>query len=722
MVADIKVAQVLLPLPLGEAFDYAVPEEMDLAAGDLVVVPLGPRQVQGVVGEVGRRAGVNRSLKSILGKVDAPPLTVGVLEFVAWAARYGADSPGKPLAMALRGLSAPRPPPRRHLVATAKAPQRMTPSRQRVLTAAAEPVTGPDLARQAMVSPAVIRGLVVEGALAESWIGQPLEPFAAPDLDHPGPKLNSSQAAAATRLSTLVGDGFATALLDGVTGSGKTEVYLEAIASALRGRPTAQVLVLAPEIALTAAMLARFETRFGAAPVEWHSAIAPLQRRRSWEAVARGEARIIVGARSALFLPFTDLAMVVVDEEHDGAYKQEEGFIYHARDLAVARARIADCPVVLASATPSLETLWNARAGRYLWLRLEARHGAARLPPVSLIDLREHPPERGAWLSRPLIDAIAATLAAGEQSLLFLNRRGYAPLVLCKSCGERLKAPDSDSWLVEHRYSGRLVCHISGFSMPRPRLCPHCSAEDSLVSVGPGVERIAEETIRLFPDARVAIFSSDTPGGADGARALIEAMTKGEIDVLIATQAAAKGHDFPGLTFVGVVDADLGLRGGDLRASERTFQLLTQVAGRAGRRSRPGRAFLQTWLPEHPVMAALAAQDRDAFVEVELSERQAAGLPPFTRLAAVVVSGPDPAQLEEFCQTVAEAAPNTDGVDVFGPADAPLGLIRGRRRKRFLVRAERSVDLSAYMAAWRARLRPPGALRLSIDIDPYSFF
>jgi primosomal protein N' (replication factor Y) len=476
-----------------------------------------------------------------------------------------------------------------------------------------------------------------------------------------------------------------------------------------------------PEIALTQAVIARFTARFGAAPGEWHSAIALAQRRRVWDGVASGDCRIVIGARSALFLPFAHLKMIVVDEEHDGSYKQEDGFIYHARDMAVARAKIEDALVVLASATPSLETLWNAETGRYRWLRLSDRHGAAELPEVSLVDLRESPPEHGRWLSPPLVKALAETYAKGDQSLLFLNRRGYAPLVLCRACGEKLTAPDTDSWLVEHRYTGRLVCHLTGFSMKKPEACPHCGAKDSLVSIGPGVERVEEEARELFPEARIAVFSSDTMFDAEAARALISAMETGEIDILVATQAAAKGHNFPGLTLVGVVDADLGLRGGDLRAAERTFQLLAQAGGRAGRHERPGRVLLQTYAPEHAVMQALAAQDRDAFVAAEMEARQASGLPPYGRLAAIIVSGTDPGALEGFVGALAAAAPNAQGVEVYGPADAPLSLVRGRRRKRFLVRADRSVDLSAFLAAWRARVRVPGSIRMAIDVDPYSF-
>ena len=717
-----RIASVLLPMPLPEAFDYAEPEGMNLEVGDQVAAPLGPRLLRGVVTGLREGAGGNRPLKPVDARLDDPPLPPTSLEFIQWAARYSVDAPGQPLAIALRGARAPRPKPVKLVEPTGRLPARPTPAREKVMAAAAQARLSPaDLARAAGVGASVVKGLVDEGVLAVRLV-EATAAFDAPDLTRPRPPLNPSQAAAADVLREQVrARTFNVTLLDGVTGSGKTEVYLEAAAEALAADPTAQVLALLPEIALTQAVIARFAQRFGAAPGEWHSDVAPPARRRVWEGVAEGRCRIVVGARSALFLPFANLRLIVVDEEHDGSYKQEEGFIYQARDLAVVRGKIEEAAVVLASATPSLETLRNAETGRYRWLKLSARHGAAELPDVQLVDLRETPPESGRWLSPPLVQAMGETLARGEQTLLFLNRRGYAPLVLCKACGERLRAPDTDSWLVEHRYTGRLVCHLTGFSMPKPDRCPQCSAKDSLVSIGPGVERVEEEARSLFPEARIAVFSSDTMFDAREARRLVEAMEAGDIDILVATQAAAKGHNFPNLTLVGVVDADLGLRGGDLRAGERTYQLLAQAAGRAGRHERPGRALLQTYASDHPVMQALAAQDRDAFVAAEMAERELAGLPPFGRLAAVIVSGEDAAELDAFCQAMAKVAPNTEGVEVYGPADAPLGLVRGRRRKRFLVRADRTVDLSAYMAAWRARVKPKGALRLAIDIDPYSF-
>jgi primosomal protein N' (replication factor Y) len=718
----VRIVQVLIPLPLPEAFDYAEPEGMALVLGEVVAAPLGPRLVRGVVTGLRDGAGGNRALKPVAGRIGSPPLPPQSLAFIEWAARYAVDAPGQPLAIALRGAGAPKARPTRLLVPTGQPPGKLTPARAKVIATAAEQALAPAaLARAAGVSSGVVSALIADGVLVEELREASVD-FAPPDPDHPGPTLNPSQDAALEALVEM-GDagGFGVALLDGVTGSGKTEVYLEAVAAALRRDPDAQVLILLPEIALTEAVIARIAERFGAQPAAWHSGLGPQHRRRVWEAAALGKCRIVVGARSALFLPFRRLSLIVVDEEHDASYKQEDGFIYQARDLAVARAKLGDAPVILASATPSLETLWNAESGRYRWLKLGARHGGATLPDITLIDLRETPPEPGRWLSPPLVAAMVETLARREQVLLFLNRRGYAPLVLCRACGERLRAPDTESWLVEHRYSGRLVCHLTGFSMLKPDRCPYCSAKDSLVSVGPGVERVEEEARALFPEARLAVFSSDTVTSGESARTLIETMAAGEIDILVATQGAAKGHNFPNLTLVGVVDADLGLRGGDLRAAERTFQLLAQVAGRAGRHARPGRALLQTYAPEHAVMQTLAAQDRDAFVALEMAEREAAGLPPYGRLAALIVSAEDPAGLDRFTRDLAAAAPNADGVDVFGPADAPFSLVRGRRRKRFLVRADRSVDLQAYLAAWRARVKVPGQVRLTIDVDPYSF-
>ncbi|WP_374514543.1 primosomal protein N' [Brevundimonas sp.] len=718
-----KVASVLIPLPVPEAFDYEVPEGLEVARGDQVAVPLGPRLVRGIVAEARETTGSNRRLKAVAERLDEPALPGRTVDFVEWAARWTLSAPGEMAAAALKGLRAPRPRPERRVRRVGeRSPARPTAARTAVLEALGDrAMAAADLARAAGVSAGVVKGLLDEGVLQAIEIAA-VAAFDRPDPDHAPAALNPDQAAAAQALADAVSTGrFAPFLLDGVTGSGKTEAYLEAAAQVLRADPEAQILILLPEIALTQAVIERIAARFGAAPAEWHSGVAPPRRRQVWEAVRAGRCNIVVGARSALFLPFVRLRMIVVDEEHDSSFKQEEGLVYHGRDLAVARARIEEATVALASATPSLETLWNARHGRYGWLKLGARHGAAVLPEIRLVDLRECPPDPQTWLSQPLREAIGETLLKGEQSLLFLNRRGYAPVVLCRACGHRLTAPDTDSWLVEHRYTGRLVCHLTGFSMPRPKLCPACGAEDSLVSVGPGVERVEEEVRQLFPEARTAVFSSDTVPDGRSARELIQRMAEGGIDILVATQAAAKGHNFPNLTLVGVVDADLGLRGGDLRAAERTFQLLTQATGRAGRAERPGRALLQTWTPEHPVLQALAAGDRDAFVEAEMAEREAAALPPHGRLAALILSSENPQAVEKAARDLAEAIPNAERLEVYGPADAPLALVRGRRRKRLLVRADRDVDLQAFLRTWLGRVRIPASVRLNVDVDPYSF-
>ncbi|MBL8549966.1 MAG: primosomal protein N' [Hyphomonadaceae bacterium] len=716
-------ARVLLPLALPEPFDYRVPADMEVAPGDHVIAPVGTRDYLGVVWSVEESEAAD-NLKALIERLPGPPLPANTRRFLDWMARYVVAPPGTLLRMIVRSAEALLDPPTITLFAPSDAPfeGKMTDARAAVLRAAAEESgTMADLARRADVSAGVVKALVEQGALQRILRSED-PPYPEPDLDREGQTLSPDQARAAEAIrQSIAAGGFSATLLDGVTGSGKTEVYLEAVAEALRRDPTAQALVLLPEIALTQAVLARFEARFGVKPVEWHSAISQKSRRRAWREIAAGRARLIAGARSALFLPYPNLKLIVIDEEHDGSYKQDDGIAYQARDLAVARAKIENCAIVLASATPSLETLHNALTGRYAHVKLPARVGAATLPDVELVDLRLDPPDKGAWLSPKLVRAIAETLIRGEQSLLYMNRRGYAPLTLCRACGERMQSPDTQSWLVEHKYSGRLVCHLTGFSMPKPKECPKCLAPDSFVSIGPGVERIEEEIRNHFPDQRIEVFSSDTAPNGEAVRAIVERMEQGEIDILIGTQIVAKGHNFPMLTFVGVVDADLGLKGGDLRAGERTFQLVSQVAGRAGRAERKGRAMIQTYAAEEPVMQALAAMDRDGFLSAEADMRKLAGMPPFGRLGALIVAAPNEALANESARALGEAAPNADKVDVWGPAPAPIAVVRGQHRRRFLVRADREVDLSAFVAAWTSRVKLHSAVRLQIDIDPYSF-
>jgi primosomal protein N' (replication factor Y) len=723
-------------LPLEGPYDYAVQPGQAFAPGDLVRVPLGSRELTGVVWEPdAARPGVAAErLKPAGARIDLPGLPEAERRFIDWVASYTLAPPGAVLRMALSVPAAFDPPKpmiayRRVAGAAEREGLRLTPARRRVLAVAAEGPARPaaDLARAAAVGPSVIKGLVAAGVL-EAVALPPPAAFPVPDWRRPGPELSAAQAAAVEELrGQPARGGFSVTLLDGVTGSGKTEVYFEAVAAALAaGR---QVLVLLPEIALSAQWLERFKRRFEARPAEWHSDLTAVQRRRTWRAVALGEARVVVGARSALFLPYRDLGLIVVDEEHDTSFKQEDGVVYHARDMAVVRARLGQIPVVLVSATPSLETTTNVEAGRYGRLHLPERHGGAELPQVELVDLRRDPPPRleGAgqsWLSPALRRALADTFEAGEQALLFLNRRGFAPLTLCRACGHRLQCPNCTAWLVEHRLAGRLECHYCGHRAVSPAHCPDCGAEGGLAACGPGVERLAEEVKLLFPNQRMALMSSDSISGPAAAEALVRAVQQREIDLLIGTQIVAKGHHFPWLTLVGVVDGDLGLSGGDLRAAERTYQLLHQVAGRAGRAERPGRVLVQTYEPEHPVMQALASSApdaRDRFLKAEAEARRRAAMPPFARLAAVILSDPDQRRVDEACRRLARARPRREGVEILGPAPAPLAVLRGRHRRRFLVRTPRDIAPQGVLRQWLAAVDLPRQVRLQIDVDPYSF-
>ncbi|MBE1237621.1 primosomal protein N' [Phaeovibrio sulfidiphilus] len=746
---------VLLPLPVSGPYDYLPPanEPGGLPArGTLVRVPFGRRYLEGVVWGEGAGDVDAAKLKPIRDVLEAPPLPGVLCDFIDWVAAYTLHPPGAVLKMALGAPGALAPPETTTVLRRSAAPQlpRMTEPRQRVLDTLAEReraglglLGAADLARAAGVSAGVVSGLVGAGVLepvsSRREFAVPL-----PDGDSPGPVLSDGQRDAADALGISVSKReFEAFLLHGVTGSGKTEVYFDALGQAFK--ENRQGLVLLPEIALAARWPERFEKRFGVMPLTWHSRMTPAARRNVWRAVASGEARVVIGARSALFLPFPDLGLIVVDEEHDASYKQDEGVAYNARDMAVVRAKLGGATVVLASATPSLETMENATQGRYQYLHLPERHGAATLPRIDLIDLKRHGPERWygpggpsgeddrgqvGFVSPPLVEETRTALAAGEQVLFYLNRRGYAPLTVCRACGDRIACPHCTAWLVEHRGPGSvpdrggrrlLVCHHCGFSRPVPPTCPSCSAEGTLFPCGPGVERLAEEVAARFPEARVVLATSDTLRGPAEALELGRRMTAGEIDIVIGTQIMAKGHHFPLLTLVGVIDGDMGLSGGDPRAAERTYQLLHQVAGRAGRAGRPGRVFVQTLDPRAPVMQALRAGDPDTFMAVESRERQMTGMPPWGRLVALIVSAEDEGAAQAVARALGKAAPEAPGVRVLGPAPAPLSRIRNRSRFRLLLKAEKGVRVQAVVRSWLQKVKIPSSVRLQVDVDPVSF-
>ncbi len=718
---------LLLQHGLAGAFDYRLPP--GTPPGTIVEAPLGPRRVPGVVWEAGvfPAAPVEDARLREARPLDLPPLDRPLRQLLAWVAEWYLAPPAAVLRMALpqAAFAAPPRPAPRYAVGTL--PPSRNPRRRALLAALeaarnAPPAPLSEWAARLGASRAALLALAKAGALVEA--ADEATPPPAPGRP---PILSPAQQKAARALSeATAAGGFQPFLLDGVTGAGKTEVYSEAIAEAIGpDGHHGQALVLLPEIGLTQAVLARFCARFGFVPTLWHSSLKPSERRAAWHAIASGRAPVVVGARSALFLPMPRLRLIVVDEAHDGAFKQEDSVPYHGRDSAVMRARFTGIPVILATATPSVETLEQVRRGTYRALHLPDRHGGARLPTVQLVDLTRDRPPRGRWISPTLDAALSRCLAAGEQALLFLNRRGYAPLTLCRACGERIQCPDCTAWLVEHRLAGRLQCHHCGFSMPTPAACPACGEADSLVACGPGVERLAEEVAARYPGHQPRLVTSDTIRTADDMAALARDMREGRARILIGTQLMAKGHDFPGLTLVGVIDADLGLAGGDPRAAERVFQQIRQVAGRAGRGARPGLVLLQTHQPRARVMQALASGDAATFHAVERDERLAAAMPPFGRLAALIVSALDAGQASQAAAALARAAPRVAGITVHGPAPAPLAMLRGRHRHRLLVHARRAQPgpppLQAYLREWLGSVRLPGTVRIAVDIDPQSF-
>jgi len=710
-----ELVGVLTTQPLDRVLDYKAPEG-GCFSGAFVEVPLGPRKVLGVVWGAGKGDWDYAKVRSVIRVLDVQPMADEMRQFLTRAADYTLTPLSAMLRLATRAPGLGDAPSMRKVYRLGPvAPERMTEARSKVLDVLREygglSFTLKEVADMAGVTSSVVKGLVKLGAVSEEDSPRDL-PYPRLDPDYGGKALTEDQAKGSKILREAVrSQTYGTTLLKGVTGSGKTEVYLEAVAECLAiGR---QALVLLPEIALTSEFITRVEARFGMKPAEWHSGVTMTERRRCWKMVGEGAAQLVVGARSALFLPFRDLGLIIVDEEHDTSYKQEDGVLYNARDMTVLRASLNAAQVVLASATPSLESWANVEAGKYARVTLTSRYGAAVLPQMSAIDMRVEDLPGSRWVSPTLAAKVRKRLERGEQSLLFLNRRGYAPVTICRACGHQIGCDDCDATMVEHRFLKRLMCHQCGETKPMPSVCPSCEVEDKLAPVGPGVERMAEEAQELFPDARVAVLSSDLYGSARALKAHIESIARGEADVIVGTQLVAKGHNFPKLTLVGVIDADLGLQGSDLRAAERTFQAET-----------PGEAVLQTFQPEHPVIGAILGGDEEAFWAAEAGERRAAGVPPYGRMAGIVLSSTDVQEVFDLGTQMArnDAPLRRIGAQVFGPAPAPIARIRGRHRVRLLVKADKSAPLQQALVAWAGQFKLRGELRMAIDIDPQSFY
>lgn len=719
---------VLLPLPFNEPFDYKI--EGEAVLGELVRVPFGREVHVGVVWKKGKSSNLDESkIKPIMERINFPPLSAELRKFIEFVSGYNMAFAGQVLKMVLSVRQVFDDPKMTVLYelsgkTLAEAKLKNSDARWRVMDFLKfVPFNRQDIAAGAGVGQSVIKAMIDAGVLRPVLIEDKKE-FEKPNVAYKKVNLTDEQKEAAVQLVGEIGNGFNVTLLDGVTGSGKTEVYFEAVARALElGQ---QVLILVPEIGLTSQWLGRFERRFGVKPAKWHSALGNRERIDTWKAVIEGRAKVLVGARSALFLPYQNLGLIVVDESHDQSFKQEDAVNYQGRDMAIVRAKYEQIPIILSTATPDLETVVNVEEGKYDIVELKSRFAAAVLPEIKIIDLKQDKPVRGSWgvswLAPTLANALKENLERQEQSMLFLNRRGYAPLVICRDCGHRIQCPNCTAWLTEHRRVGNLVCHHCGYVTPIPKECPECHSETGLTACGPGVERVAEEVKFRFPTARVKILSSDITTNFAEVSQVIHEMEEGNVDILIGTQILAKGHHFPSLTLVGIVDADLGLMGSDLRASERTFQLLSQVAGRAGRGEKKGIVYLQTLYPENAVLQALVENNREKFLALEKKTRRLLKMPPFGKLAAVIVSGPNQEETEKTALWLGQTAPNNEFVSTLGPAPAPIFMLRNKFRYRLLLKTAKNIRIQDVLRDWLKRIKIPGRVRVEVDIDPYSFY
>lgn len=720
---------VLLPLPFDDVFDYM--SDDDLTIGQIVIVPFGREKLAGIIWKIGQTAQIDaKKIKPIIEVINLPKISKAMISFIIKTAEYNLAPKGLVLKMVL-GQKTNQLPKQKVILYGLNIKNenlqgiRITEARQAVFDflangyeAEKETIIEATGASDNVISAMIKSGFLYKREMLVNEETQEQKVSLSKQVN-----LTDEQQAAADILVRKVDNGFSATLLDGITGSGKTEVYFEAVAEALaRGK---QVLVLVPEISLTSQWLKRFENRFGVTPFIWHSEVGVKDKAKTWKAVSLNQAKVVVGARSALFLPFADLGIIVVDESHDHSFKQESLVTYQGRDMAVLRAHLEKIPVILSTATPDLETIVNVEEGKYDCVKLTKRFAKAVLPEIKILDLKKDKPQKGEWgvsfLAPTLVDELGHNLERGEQSMLFLNRRGYAPLLICRDCGHRMQCPHCTAWLAEHRITGELICHHCGFKMFTPKRCPECGSEDGLTACGPGVERIAEEVAKRFPKARTAILSSDITTNYKAISEVIHQTANKEVDILIGTQILAKGHNFPDLTLVGVVDADLGLMGTDLRASEQTFQLLAQVSGRAGRGEKKGVVYLQTLYPDNLVLKAVIEHDRQKFIEIEKNSRRILKMPPYGKLAALIISSTSQQAAEAAAYYLGKCAPNTELIETLGPAPAPMNLLRGRYRYRLLLKTAKNINIQEVLKKWLAMVKIKSNVRVDVDINPYSF-
>ena len=727
------IVKVLIPNVINTGYDYRLTCDADI--GSFVRCTVMKRQYIGVIIGVGDSNLDKSKIKPIIEVCNLGRLSADDIDWIFKMSQWTLMAPGAVLRLIINVPDAFNPPVVEQLYSyNFDTTIKMTESRQRICDAFQsndnDSMSVNDIINIAHVGTSVVKNMIKNGVLIPVDSREKTsETYKYDYFDTGSVVLNDEQQSAANAIADAMNKNeFSVHLLDGITGSGKTQVYFDSVLRAYNNGKS--VLLMMPEIALTAQFMDRFTKRFGAPPVVWHSNLTAARRRNIWRGVAKGDIRIVVGTRSALFLPWQNLGLIVVDEEHDTSYKQEDMGNYHARDMAILRGKIAKFPIVLASATPSFETLHNVALGKYIRLRLMSRFGGAQLPTIETIDMRIERPESyrpdkdstqetQGYLSPTLCDAISENLNQHKQVMLFINRRGFAPIVQCKKCGWVAECPDCSIGLNYHKHLGKLVCHMCGKMSDLPNKCPQCGNDVSMR--GAGLEKIEQEISVKFPNATVALVSSDTIISRESLERVVHKMENGEIDIIIGTQILAKGHHFPNLTLVGVIDADMGLFGTDFRAGEHTFQQLFQVAGRAGRGEFPGRVLLQTYQPEHPVITAICAGNRDEFMESDMQSRRAAKMPPFGQLIAVIVESDKEQVLQKYCKQLSNVAPNLVGGKIMGPIAAQIYQIRNWYRMRFLISGDARANLQPIVRAWLDKIKQPANVRVKIDVNPQNF-
>ncbi len=720
----INFANIYLPLKLQKAYTYGFYDNQNIQIGDIVLVSLGNKNMYGIVSEIVDTIDFDASkLKFIIEKVqDIPSLSENLLLFLQKLSNYYVCNFGNVLKLAINvaGFDFNKV---EHLVGLNPLFNKkitINKGRANIIEALANKdyLEKKYLANIAGVSIGVINTLIKENFLELKT--QSLYSNFQQNLYYQPLELSCDQQKISQDILNFYQDkkfAFCVSLLQGVPGAGKTEVYFEVLTQVLKQNK--QVLIMLPEIALSTQIMQRFEERFNVKPYVWHSGITKQVKKDAWVNAGTGNLKVIIGARSSLFLPFKNLGLIIVDEEHDSSYKQEEGVIYNARDMAVMRAKLHNIPIMLASATPSLESLHNAQKNKYQLFKLQGRFNKHQMPQFKVVDMREEALAKGHYVSKVFEKQIQENLNAKEQSLIFINKRGYCNTSLCKSCGEKVLCVNCDIPLVEHRQKNSLLCHYCGYSIAITKVCSSCEGE--VISFGFGIEKIFEEVQDKFKDAKIALLSSDTLTTHNKAVEMLEDINNNKYDILIGTQIISKGYHFPNLTFVGILDGDY-MYNLDLKSSEKSWQLLYQVSGRSGRGEKAGKVAIQTYNPNSSLIESLVSQNYENFIQNELNNRQNLNFPPFGKLAGVIVSSKNKVDLENYCKYLQQISPHSSNqYSILGPIDAPIAFLRGFYRKRFLVKTNINVNIQKLLKHWIDNNNLYN-IKLQIDVDPINFY